>query len=422
MDRKIEISKIRPECTVQVPGSKSFTHRFLVASSLAEGHCVLQNPLVSEDTRLTAAGLQRMGVSIDWQGDEIKVGGSAGRLAACSGPIDLSNSGTSMRLLTAVAALGTGDYTLSGSQRMQQRPIGDLIDGLLQMGISVASLNGNGCPPVRVSGGKVNGGHVELDCGKSSQYLSALLLIGPYADNGLEVTVSQGPVSRPYIDMTVSVMEQFGIHLDRTGYQQFRILPQQRYRPGTYRIEPDASNAGYFWAAAAITGTTVSVSGIGTDSVQGDLRFVDILEKMGCRVERQLKAITVSGGRLKAVEVDMADMPDLVPTLAVIAAFSNGTTRIRNVAHLRIKESDRLAAVTRELTRMGVNAFCDTDSLTVTGGDIKPAKIHTYDDHRMAMSFAVAALRAPGTVIEDEACVQKSFPEFWRVFETIEDK
>jgi 3-phosphoshikimate 1-carboxyvinyltransferase len=411
---------LKPEHRVSVPGSKSFTHRMLITAALADGASRLENPLHSEDTTLTARALGQLGARIETGSDgAFAVNGTGGRLQACSDPLYLGNSGTSMRLLTAVAALGRGEYRLTGSERMGSRPIAQLIDGLTQIGVPVHSLANTGCPPLSVTGGHLRGGQLSLDCSLSSQYLSALLLIAPYTAEGLDITVSAGPVSRPYIDMTVAVMEDFGVGMAREGYRRFRVAGGRRYRAGRYRVEADASQAGYFWAAAAISGTTVTVRGTAGGSLQGDSRFIELLEAMGCRVAAGAEGITVSGGPLQAITADMGDMPDMVPTLAVVAAFARGTTTIENVAHLKAKESDRIAAVVSELNRMGVSARAGADGLTVTGGQPAGAVIETYDDHRIAMSFALAGLKVPGVVIRDPDCVKKSFPNYWQVFETL---
>ena len=407
------------DSTVSVPGSKSYTHRILIAAALSDGVCRIENGLCSEDTLLTLNALRQMGVGIEERTDCFLVHGNAGALAACSEAIYLGNSGTSMRLLTALAALGNGTYRLTGTARLQQRPIQDLIEGLNQIGVKNQSVNADGCPPIDVAGGRVSGGNVNLNCGKSSQYLSALLLMAPYTTNGVRIIVTEGPVSKPYIDMTVAVMERLGVAVERDGYRQFFVRGGQVYRAGTYGVEPDASQAGYFWAAAAITGASIKVKGIFEDSLQGDVRFTRLLEEMGCKIMEGADGIGVCGGTLAAIQTDMADMPDLVPTLAVVAAFAKGTTVIRNVAHLKVKESDRLAAVVAELAKMGISAKSTDNDLMITGGSPQGATIETYDDHRIAMSFALAGLKIPGMIIRDETCVEKSFPEFWQVLEQL---
>jgi 3-phosphoshikimate 1-carboxyvinyltransferase len=289
--------------------------------------------------------------------------------------------------------------------------------------VPALSLAGNGCPPIRIGGGRLVGGPVEIDCGISSQYLSGLLLAAPLTARGMEIKVVKGPVSRPYIDLTLTVMKNFGIEVKHRDHVEFTVAGGQRYRAGAHLVEPDCSQAGYFWAAAAITGAEIKVCDIRPDSAQGDLNFVRVLEEMGCRVDFAADGITVIGSpRLRAVEVDMGNMPDLVPTLAVVAAFAAGTTRIRNVAHLRAKESDRLAAVAAELAKIGIRAECGPDSIAVTGGSPHGATIKTYDDHRIAMSFSLVGLKTPGLHIEDEMCVTKSFPNYWEVFAELESE
>jgi len=359
-----------------------------------------------------------MGIHIDEPSqDQITVSGNNGMVRPCADPIFLGNSGTSMRLLAAVAALGQGKITLTGTDRMAERPIQDLIDALKQLGVRIRSKHHNGCPPLEIIGQKINGGSVNINCRTSSQYLSALLLIAPYTDRGLDIRVTEGPVSRPYVDMTVDVMDRFGVTVKRDGYERFEVAGHQSYRAGAYPVEPDGSQAGYFWAAAAICGTDVKVIGVTADSRQGDIKFANLLATMGCEITTESDGISVCGRPLQAADVDMGDMPDMVPTLAVVAAFAEGTTIIRNVSHLKAKESDRLASVVNELVKMGIDARCSADELIVTGGTPHGADIETYGDHRIAMSFAVAGLATPGTFIRDENCVAKSFPDFWIVFE-----
>ena len=414
---EIKTQHIKPRCELTVPGSKSYTHRILIASALSNGECRIRNPLLSEDTLLTMQALRQMGIRIDdSSSDQIIVSGCSGTFKPCADQIFLGNSGTSMRLLTAVAALGQGTFTLTGTDRMAERPIQDLIDALEQLGVRIRSKNGNGCPPVEIVGKKMRGGSVNINCRTSSQYLSALLLIAPYTEEGLEISVTEGPVSRPYVDMTVDVMDKFGVTIRREGYDRFKVAGKQAYRAGAYAVEPDGSQAGYFWAAAAVCGTEIKVKGVTEDSRQGDVNFAKLLESMGCKMISRPDGIAICGGDLRAADVDMGDMPDMVPTLAVVAAFAEGTTIIRNVSHLKAKESDRLAAVVNELVKMGIDARCRADELIVTGGNPRGAEIDTYGDHRIAMSFAVAGLATPQTFIRDENCVAKSFPDFWKVF------
>lgn len=389
----------------------------LIAAALSDGVSLINNGLISDDTQMTIAALEQMGIRIEAKTDGFLVHGRGGYLDSCDSPIHLGNSGTSMRLLTAVAAIGKGTFTLTGSQRMGERPIQDLLDALGQLGVSVRSLNNNGCPPVEVTGGTLSGDKVAIDCEKSSQYLSALLLIAPYTENGIEITVTKGPVSRPYVDMTVEVMKTFGVTLTREGYRKFKVPGAQVYRTGEYWVEGDCSQAAYFWSAAAITGARIKVLGIKPGSPQGDVRFVDLLNKMGCHIFKEPDGISVLGGALSAIKADLSDMPDSVPTLALVAAFAEGTSVIYNVAHLKSKESDRLTAVVTELNKMGIKATATDSALVVEGGKPCGSIIDTYNDHRIAMSFAIAGLNVPGVYIRDEGCVEKSFPAFWQVFE-----
>jgi len=405
--------------TVTVPGSKSYTHRALIVSALSDGECEILNGLDSEDTRLTRDALRQMGISMDQDPASWRVRGAHGRLQPCGNPIFLGNSGTSMRLLAAVCALGTGKYILTGTPRMQERPIQDLLEGLHQIGIRTKSLGRPGCPPIEIEAGMISGGSVSINCGTSSQYLSALLLISPLTRNGMEITVTEGPVSKPYIDMTIDIMNQAGVSLARDGYQRFQIAGNQGYRSGRFCVEPDISQAGYFWAAAAVTGATITVAGVSHASRQGDLRLLDVLSSMGCTTRVELGGISVTGGELAAVEVDMGAMPDMVPTLAVVAAFAKGKTVITNVGHLKAKESDRLGSVVSELQKLGIADGCSDTAMWIVGGTPHGALIDPHDDHRLAMSFAVAGLKTPGIRIQNETCVEKSFPEFWKVFESL---
>ena len=401
--------------TLTLPGSKSYTHRALVAASLAEGESHLTNALDAEDTRLTAQALDRLGAHIDWREDGVRVQGAGGHWQPVFGPIYLGNSGTSMRFLTALAALGQGEYHLTGSPRLCQRPQGELLEALAQLGVQAISEKGDGCPPVMVHGG-LRGGKATLSGAISSQYLSALLFISPLAPQGAAIEITGDLVSRPYVDLTLDVLGDFGISYYREGYRYFHLPGGQCYLAQDYAIEADASSASYFWAAAALTQGRVTIGNLFADSSQGDVGFLKVLEQLGCRVSSGEAGLTVEGATLQGVEVDMAAMPDLVPTLAILAAFAQGETLITGVAHLRHKESDRLAAMAAELRKMGIAVQETGDGLRITGGQPHGAEIDTYQDHRLAMSFAVAGLRAPGTVINDPGCVAKSFPEFWDYF------
>lgn len=416
------VKKIKPveqvDAILSLPGSKSYTHRALIAAALAEGESILRNALKAEDTELTAQALAKMGARVDWHDSTVRVRGTGGRLGSTPDPIYLGNSGTSLRFLTALATLGQGEYHLTGTSRLCERPLGELLAALKQLGGQVESVRGRGFPPVIVRGG-LTGGRTRLSGAVSSQYLSALLLIGPLAPLGVEVEITGELVSRPYVDLTLDVLAAFGISHFRRGYRYFQVPGGQRYQSREYDIDGDASSASYFWAAAALTGGRVTIDNMSMETSQGDVDFVSVLARMGCRICSTTEGLTVEGAPLTGIKVDMSAMPDLVPTLAVVAAFAQGETVITGVSHLRHKESDRLAAVAAELAKMGVRVRETEDGLRITGGEPHGAEIHTYDDHRLAMSFAVAGLKVPGVVIKGPDCVKKSFPEFWEYFDQL---
>ncbi|MCG8616459.1 MAG: 3-phosphoshikimate 1-carboxyvinyltransferase [Desulfobacterales bacterium] len=408
--------------TVRIPGSKIISHRMMICAALAEGKSVIHNALKSEDLSLTCRTLSYMGAQIDEVSEAVtEVTGFAGKPHPYADPIYLGNSGTSMRLLAGIAALGQTPYTLTGDERMCQRPMNELLDALSRLEISAYSQNEAGTPPVVIQGGNRNGGSTVLDCSKSSQYLSALLMAGALFDQGLEIELTGPPVSVPYINLTLDVMKQYNVSAERISDTRYRVAGNQSYESGNRIVEPDLSNAGYFWAAGAVTGRKIGVDNIQSDSLQGDLNQINILEQMGCRVERDGQVISVRGGDLKGVDVDMSDTPDAVPAIAVTAAFAKGTTRIRNIAHLRVKECDRIDAVCTQLEKMGIRVAQGDDWMEVTGGTPKGAFISTFNDHRIAMSFSVAGLRVAGMEIENPSCVQKSFPTFWEVYDSMKE-
>lgn len=405
---------------VTIPGSKSISHRMMICAALCGGTSQVTNVLDSEDLSLTRNTLSLMGAAItDIEDGLTEVQGFGGRPVPCADPIYLGNSGTSMRLLAGIAALGETPYTLTGDTRMCQRPMNELLDALNQFGISAISEQGRGTPPVTITGGDRTGGTCRLDCSRSSQYLSALLMAGAFLEKGLRIELTGPPVSVPYIDLTLDVMAQFGVKARRISDTVYEVPGGQTYTPGTFRVEPDLSNAGYFWAAGAVTGVKIGVAHISENSLQGDKKQIEILQKMGCAVEEKNGVVSVTGGSLKAVDVDMADTPDAVPAIAVTAAFAKGTTRIRNIGHLRVKECDRIDAVCSQLEKMGIRTTQEKDAMEITGGTPKGAFIETFNDHRIAMAFAVAGLKVPGVEIQNPACVEKSFPTFWRLYDAL---
>jgi 3-phosphoshikimate 1-carboxyvinyltransferase len=404
---------------VTIPGSKSYTHRAVIISSLAEGESVLINALQCEDTERTVEAIVRLGVPVSWEGDHIRVLGRGGKFKASDDRIDVGNSGASMRFLTALAALKKGMTLLDGSERMRKRPIGELLNGLGELGVKAYSQKGNGFPPVIVESQGLKGGTARIKGEESSQFLSGLLMVAPYAWRDVNIEVMGSLASKPYADITQDVMSAFGAEIKNQEYRSFFVRAGQRYLPQTYRIEGDASNASYFFSAAAVCRGRVRVENINPVTIQGDIGFLEILERMGCRVTRGSDWIEVVGGELHGIEMDMNEMPDLVPTLAVTAAFAQGETVIQNIGHLRFKESDRLHALAVELIKMGTRIKEGEDRLEIEGGKPHGTEIETYDDHRMAMSFAIAGLAVPGVKIKGERCVDKSFPDFWEVLQKL---
>jgi 3-phosphoshikimate 1-carboxyvinyltransferase len=407
-----------PPARVRVPGSKSLTNRALIVAALADGASRLTGALDSEDTRVMVDSLQKLGVATDHDSDAsiVTVRGCGGRIPKQSAELYVANSGTSLRFLTAMVATGRGTFRLDGSPRMRQRPVRDLLAALNGLGSDAQSELDTGCPPVVVRADGLDGGFAFVKGDVSSQFLSGLLMALPYAKSVTTVEVDGNLVSKPYIEMTLSVMEAFGARPANHKFRRFNVEPGH-YTGRTYAIEPDASAASYFFAAAAITGRTITVEGLGTESVQGDVHFVDVLEHMGCRVERAAGHTTVTGGALHGVDVDMNAISDTVMTLAVVALFARGMTRIRNVGHIRHKETDRISALATELRKLGATVEEQEDGLIIfPPQSITSARIATYDDHRMAMSFALAGLQAEGITILEPGCVAKTYPKFWDDF------
>lgn len=414
------------DATVVVPGSKSITNRALLVAALAEGPSELRGALHSDDTRYMAEALNALGVSVasDEAAATFRVAGGSGTFPAPEADLFVGNSGTTMRFLTAALPLGRGRYRIDGVPRMRLRPIAPLIAALNELGANARSELDTGCPPVIVEAGGLPGGRTRMAGDLSSQYFSALLMSAPYARTGVEVEVLGDLVSKPYLPMTTNVMAAFGVtaDLDTANWSRLGVLPGQHYTGRVYDIEPDASNASYFFAAAAVTGGRVRVDGLGRASTQGDLGFVEVLRAMGAEVEIGDDFTEVQGppdGALRGVDLDLGPISDTAQTLAAIAPLAHGPTTIRGVAHARLKETDRVAALAAELRRLGQEVEEFPDGLRITPRPIQPAEIETYDDHRMAMSFAVAALRSPGITLLDPGCVAKTFPGFFDVLNAV---
>jgi 3-phosphoshikimate 1-carboxyvinyltransferase len=418
----IEIKPIKntPKVTIPIPGSKSITNRALLLAALADGKSTFENALFSEDSLCFMECLRRLGINVEDDADaaRITVHGLGGSFPAKEADLFLGNSGTTARFLTAAVTIGNGNYHFDGVPRMRERPIAPLLSALRLLGVEITAADGRF--PLTVHAKGLRGGVTSLDASESSQYLSALLMIAPYADSDVTIQLEGTLVSQPYIETTLQMMEQFGVTVERDGYQKFTIRAGQRYQARAYAIEPDASNASYFFAAAAVTGGTVTVPYLNQHSLQGDIHFLDVLEKMGCKVEYKPDAVTVSGpDTLQGVDVNMNAISDTVQTLAAIAPYAASPVTVRDVQHIRHKETDRIQAVVIELRKLGVQVEEYPDGLKITPGAIIPGAVDTYQDHRMAMAFAVAGLRTPGLRINDPACTQKTFPDYFARFEAL---
>ena len=409
--------------TVRIPGSKSITHRAIISASLAKGMSVLKDYLECEDTLYTINALREIGAKISVEGNNLKIQGTGGELDA--GPtrkeLYLGNSGTSLRLLLSAVALCRGEFFITGIERMLSRPVGPLVSALNRLGVDASCVEGNECPPVLIKAKGIPGGRIFVEGGQSSQFVSSLLLSGPYADTDMEIGITGELVSRPYVDITCDVMQQFGVHVEQSNYSSFKVPSGQKYRAREFAIQGDASSASYFWAAAAVTGGTITTENINPHTtLQGDIKFIDVLERMGCYVKKESERVIVRGGTLSGIDEDMSNMPDMVPTLAAIALFAKGMTIIRNVPHLRHKESDRLHALALEWNRLGGRVEELPDGLIIRGGcPLTGAIVETHNDHRLAMSLAIVGLKVPEIRIRDEQCVNKSFPPFWGLWDKL---
>lgn len=424
----IEITPVRGPVSGRpvIPGSKSITNRALLIAALADGDSTLSGALFSDDTEYMTAALTQLGIPVTTRPESrtMTVSGKGGRIPATSADLFVGNSGTTSRFLAAAVALGTGTYRIDGVPAMRKRPIGPLLDALRQLGVDAVSELGTGCLPIRISSTGLPGGTVSMPGHLSSQYFTGMMLAAPAAGNAMTIRVDGELISRPYIEITADVMRAFGVeaHIGDATSRVFTIPGGQRYRARGYGIEPDASAASYFFAVAAITGGTVTIDGLGTASLQGDLQFVRVLEQMGCAVEMGEASTTVTGpadGKLRGGTFDFGAISDTSQTLAGIAPFADGAVTFRNVAHNRGKETDRVGNVVKELRKLGQEVEEFEDGMTIHPRPVTPATIDTWDDHRMAMGFALTGLRAPGVKLENPACVTKTFPDFFEVLESL---
>ena len=410
---------------VDLPGSKSLSNRVLLLSMLAEGTTHIRNLLDSDDVRYMIGALEQLGIRMEEtrESNEIRVEGCAAKIPNSDLELMLGNAGTAMRPLTAALTSGQGRYVLDGVPRMRERPIVDLVDGLQQLGAEVSLLNGPPGPPVEIIASGLPGGTAEIKGSVSSQFLSAILMAAPSAQNDVTLKIIDTLVSVPYVEMTLKLMERFGVKVENQNFEEFYIQGNQTYlSPGEFYVEGDASSASYFLAGAAITGGSFTVHGCGTESLQGDAKFAEVLELMGAETEWQPNSVTVHGKSLKGVDLDLNRMPDAAMTLAVAALFAEGPTSIRNVYNWRLKETERMKAVTTELRKLGATVEEGEDYLVVDPPQkILPCEIETYDDHRMAMAFSLAACGSEPITILDPGCVSKTFPDYFEVLESVSE-
>jgi 3-phosphoshikimate 1-carboxyvinyltransferase len=413
--------------SVQLPGSKSISNRTLLLAALCSGETVVRGLLKSDDTDVMLTALAKLGVEIETLGgDDYRVTGGAGGFPVKQAELFLGNAGTAFRPLTAALALSDGHYTLSGVQRMHERPIGDLVDGLAGLGCRVQYLKNEGYPPLKILPRESREvGVVKVRGDVSSQFLSALLMTLPMLKQEVRIEVVGDLISKPYVDITLNLLARFGIEIKRDGWHAFTVTEDARYRsPGTIQVEGDASSASYFLAAGAIAGGPVRVIGVGKSSIQGDVRFAETLAQMGAQIsmgDDWLEARAPASGKLKAIDADLNHIPDAAMTIAICALFANGTTTIRNIASWRVKETDRISAMATELRKVGATVEEGADYIRVTPPArlTASASIGTYDDHRMAMCFSLVALGGVPINILDPKCVGKTFPDYFNVFATI---
>lgn len=408
-----------PDATIRVPGSKSVTNRALLVAALADGPSRIMNPLFSDDSYWLMDALVRLGidVSADREGGEVRVSGQSGVIEASGVALFVGNAGTVARFLPPALALGRGPYTVDGVPRMRERPVEDLVNAMRQLGAAVEYATEEGRFPLVIKGGGIRGGKVRVSGSKSSQFVSGLLMAAPYADEPVTLH-AEGRRQWPYIGITVAVMKAFGVEVDE-ALGRFAVEPAL-YTAREYEVEPDASGASYFMAAAAVTGGRVRIPGLGSGSPQGDLRFAEVLRQMGCEVEIARDSVEVKGpDRLRGVEVDMNAFSDTMITLSAIAPFADGPTTILNVGHTRLQETDRISAVATELRRLGVTVDDAPSSIRIIPQKIRPAVVETYGDHRIAMAFAVTGLVTSGISIRDPGCVTKTFPDYFERLESL---
>ena len=413
------IDKIRNiDVVVDAPASKAHTLRALIICSLADGKSTIHNPLLGEDQLNVIGCLKKLGVKVEVGDNKIIVHGTGGRFSPVAEELNVGESGVGMNFLTSAACLSDKPVVVTGAERITERPILEVVNGLRQLGSEIEYMKKEGFPPIKIYGNGIKGGTAEIKGKKTSQYFSSIVISAPYADDKVTLVCTDDMTEKPYFDISLQMMSEFGINAANNDYKQITIPNDKKYLAGEIKIEGDYSSASFFFLAGAVCGSKVTVNNLQSDTRQGDRAFLTFTEQMGCKVTATDDGVCLQGQALGAIEVDMSNVPDLMPPLAVAAAFAKGTSRFTNIGHLRHKECDRLAVMASELNKMGVAAECDENSLSVEGNpNIHGARIDPHNDHRIAMSFAIAGLVTGGQIIEDETCVAKSFPDFWERFE-----
>jgi 3-phosphoshikimate 1-carboxyvinyltransferase len=412
------VEKIRnTKVSLEAPASKAHTLRALIIGSLAEGKTIIEKPLLGEDQWNVIGCLKGLGINIEVQQDKIIVNGLSGKYRSQAKELNVGESGVGMNFLTSATCLADKPVVLTGARRITERPIAEVVQALSQLGCEIEYLQKEGYPPVRIYGGGIRGGQCRMSGRECSQYFSSIIVSAPHAQTPVTIVCIDELTEKPYVDITIQMAAEFGIQTVNKKYKEF-VIPKGKYEGRTIKIEGDYSSASFFFLAAAISDSTVTVTNLKIDTKQGDRSFVDLMSEMGCRIKTETGRITVEGAALKAIERDMSDIPDLVPPVAIACAFAEGVSRLTNIGHLRHKECDRLAVMASELQKMGVNAQCDETSLIIEGNPkAHGAVIDPNNDHRIAMSFAVAGLVTGSQQIENPECVAKSFPDFWERFE-----
>lgn len=418
----LPLNKIKTK--VIISGSKSITNRALIISSLIKGKTKIVNPSYSDDSKYLIEALKKIGVIIKLKKNYIIVIGNGGEFLPYSNKIYIGNAGTAIRFMTSLLTLGNGKYVIDCDERMKERPIGDLVESLISLGANIKYLEKNGYPPLEITGKKIEGGVIQIKGDKSSQFISSLLMLSPFLKYGLTINILDELVSKPYINTTINIMQDFGVKVINKNYSSFIIYPDQKYNAKKYKIPGDASSATYFMAACAICGGKIKIKNVGYSCNQGDIYFAHLLKEMGAKVKIKKNFVIIkSNKKLNGIKVDLSNTPDIVQTLIITALFAENETYVFNIKNLRIKETDRLLALENELKKIGAKVETGEDWIRVIPAKTyNSCEIETYNDHRMAMSFAIAGLKIKGLKIRNPSVVTKSFPEFWNVFEKLYEK